>query len=279
MLVEHWNLTQPLPAHDVLFNLIADPDLGTAPLAIARAIAERSPRPVLNAPSASLAAGRMGNRENLTGLPDVRTPRIARLSKRALATLGSAALESRGLTFPLLLRAIGFHNGEHFVKVEGSSDLDATLATLPGDELYAIEFVDCTDAAGRYWKYRAMLVDGIPYPAHLAVSRRWNVHYFSAEMGEEEQASQRRYCDDMAGYLGERAMGALATIAERLGLDYAGIDYTLDDRGDVVVFEANAAMTIYVPDSGNSLASRRAAALRIHDAVRAMVAQRAASRP
>ncbi len=275
MRVELASDERPLPAHDLVFNAIADPDSCDAALVRAQSLVTRTNKPVLNAPAAARLTGRLGNGTRLRDLPGVRAPRIARLARALLqGASAEATLRAHGLAFPLLLRAPGFHNGEHFTRVAAPADLAPALARIPGEELYAIEFIDLRDDAGRFWKYRAMIVDGALYPAHLAVARDWNVHYFSAEMGEEEQAAQRRFCDDIAGYLGPAAMQALSEVARALNLDYAGIDFSLAPSGEVVVFEANAAMTIYVPDSGDSLASRRSAALRIHDAVRAMIARR-----
>ena len=45
---------------------------------------------------------------------------------------GPAALAARGLAFPLLLRAPGFHMGEHFVMVESAAELAAAVDEMPG---------------------------------------------------------------------------------------------------------------------------------------------------
>ena len=43
-------------------------------------------------------------------------------------------------------------------------------------------------------------------------------------------------------------MAALAAIAARLGLDYAGADFAVNGDGEVLLFEANATMVINPPD-------------------------------
>ena len=61
-------------------------------------------------------------------------------------------------------------------------------------------------------------------------------------------------------------METLRRIASVLDLDYAGIDFALDHRGRIVVFEANAAMTIYMPEPSPQNEFRRRAAQRIFEA-------------
>lgn len=62
------------------------------------------------------------------------------------------ALSARGFTFPLLVRSPGFHNGHHFMRVARPADLADVLATLPGNELYVMQFVDSSDRDGMFRK-------------------------------------------------------------------------------------------------------------------------------
>ena len=66
--------------------------------------------------------------------------------------------------------------------------------------------------------------------------------------------------------LGPRAMAALAEIQKTMGLDYAGIDFGLNARGDVLLFEANATMTVLPPRTDQRWDYRRAAVRRVEDA-------------
>ena len=81
----------------------------------------------------------------------------------------------------------------------------------------------------------------------------------------------------MAGVLGPRAMRGLSLIGDALGLDYAGIDFALGPAGEVVLFEANATMTVNAPPPDAIWDYRRAPVERIFRAVRAMLLGRAAS--
>jgi hypothetical protein len=178
--------------------------------------------------------GRTDNAERLGGIPGVVAPRIAPLS------------QAGDWRFPLLLRAPGYHTGQHFVRVETPDALDAAAAALPRGEPLAIEYLDARGADGMARKYRVMFIGGVAYPLHLAVSADWKVHYFTAAMAGDAalRAEERRFLDDMPGVLGSRAMAALGEIQAALGLDYAGADFALAPDGSLSLFEANATMAI-----------------------------------
>jgi hypothetical protein len=99
------------------------------------------------------------------------------------------------------------------------------------------------------------------------------VHYFSAAMAEQEnyRAEERRFLNDMPNVLGMRAMTALERLSERMGLDYAGVDFALARDGSVLVFEANATMTINAPPPDAMWDYRRSAAVSVQRAVARML--------
>jgi hypothetical protein len=244
---EYCDPAQPLPPHAIVFNAIGDADL--CPLALQRAqlLIARTAAPVINAP--------------------------------AIRAMMRSAVQSAELTFPVLLRAPGFHTGRHFVRVERREGLAAALAALPGDQLLAMECLDATGADGLSRKYRVMIIDGVLYPLHLAISSDWKVHYFSADMAASasHREEERRFLDDMPAVLGSRAMVALEQIGAGLGLDYAGVDFGLGKDGSLLLFEANATMVILPPDADSKWDYRRAAIERALDAVRRMLLDRVAA--
>jgi len=274
--------TAALPPHQLVFNAIGDVDAAPAAVEAARRLLAHTAAPVINRPSAVAASGRCANWQRLGALPDVIAPRAATLPRAVLAAPDSAvALQRHGLAFPLLLRSPGFHTGEHFVRVDEPAGLAAALAALPGPELIAMQFLDTRDRDGMTRKYRVMFVGTELHPLHLAISRHWKVHYFSADMAEHagHRAEEERFLRDMAGCLGRRAMAALERIRELLDLDYGGIDFTLGPQGEVLVFEANATMVVYYPDADARWDYRRAAVAAVDAAVRRMLLARAAPPP
>jgi hypothetical protein len=80
------------------------------------------------------------------------------------------------------------------------------------------------------------------------------LHYFSADMLSEtwKLEEERRFLDDPESALGAPAWAALRAIAERMDLDYCGIDFSLLPDGRVLLFETNATMLVHpeVEDDG-----------------------------
>jgi glutathione synthase/RimK-type ligase-like ATP-grasp enzyme len=226
--------TDPLPPHAMIVNAIGDADLCPAALANAQHILANRPAPLLNPPEAVAATGRAHNAHRLGQLPNVIAPRI----------LPSA--RARELGFPLLLRAPGYHTGQHFLRVEAEADLPEAAAALPPRDTMAIEYLNATGPDSMARKYRVMFIGGALYPLHLAISPHWKVHYFTAGMAENPafRAEEQRFLDAMPAVLGPRAMEALAAIQATMGLDYAGIDFALTEDGSLLLFEANATMAI-----------------------------------
>lgn len=127
-------------------------------------------------------------------------------------------------------------------------------------------------------KYRVMFIDRQLFPLHLAVSKDWKVHYFSAAMAESAalREEERRFLEDMPGVLGERAMRALTQVCRELDLDYAGIDFGLASDGSVLLFEANATMAILPPGPDRIWDYRRQPINAALQAARGLVVTRAA---
>ena len=276
---DFYDPSAPLPPHHLVFNAIGDADLPEDALLAAARLVERTSAPVLNDPRAVLATGRVDNARRLGQLPDVVTPRMALIARRELLAPDAAdTLQVQGFAFPLLLRVPGQHTGQNFVRVDTPDALPAALAEWSAPELLVIEFLDARSADGKIRKYRVMLIDGVPYPVHAAIAHDWKIHYFTAEMAEdaEHRAEDEAFLTDMPGVLGDRAMTAIEEIGEQLGLDYAGIDFSLGPQGEVLVFEANAVMVVNPVDADPRWAYRREPIERVRESIRQMLTMRAA---
>jgi hypothetical protein len=250
-----------IPPHAMLVNAIGDADLCGTALANAEWIVARCTAPVINRPARVQATGRQDNALRLAGISGVIAPAIRPLSKLA---------EPR---FPLLLRAPGYHTGQHFLLVETPNELGGAVASMPCADPLAIEYVDARGADGLARKYRVMFIGGVAYPLHLAISADWKVHYFTAAMAADAalRAEEQRFLDDMQTVLGERAMRALAEVQTTLGLDYAGIDFGLTEDGSLLLFEANATMAIVPPGPEPIWDYRRRAVSNAQEAARRLL--------
>ena len=268
----------PLPPHHLVINAVSDVDSCRSSLEAASGIVAQSSAPCLNLPGSVLATTREQNAQRLGALSGVRTPCIATISKELFT---AETLSTQGFAFPLLVRAPGYHTGQHFVRVESGQDLRSAISALPGETLSAIEFLDARGGDGLIRKFRVMSIGGQFFPAHAAVAKDWKVHFFSSSAPEraEARAEDRNLLENMEGVLGPKAMETLRRVQASMNLDYFGIDFSLGANGDVLIYEANATMNVPPPEAGEMWDYRRAATQRITDAVRTLFFARAFTRP
>jgi len=258
-----------LPAHDIVFQAIGDADRCGATL---RAMLPRFPESatrLLNAPAAVLATARVVNAERLSELPGVSVPRLCSTPRSMLIDL--LRDPARPWHYPLIIRSLGYHTGQHCELVRSETHVAEILASLPGDEIAVAEFIDLRDVDGWVRKYRVMTIGGRLYPVHLAMSRQWKVHYATSQtpLSVELQREEEVFLRDPVAALGTAAWESLQSIAKMLALEYGGIDFAIDREGRVVCFEANA--TMIAPYHRADPPYRRAAARRVHEAVAAIV--------
>jgi len=261
-----------LPPFDLAFNAIGDADVATPWQARVEQFARAAQRPLLNAPECVSATRRDRLPALLRGLNDVRTAPCIRIEAADGRTQTQTRIEAAGLELPLLVRPVATHGGEGLIRCDTRAELDAALAAQSGP-FYVSAFRDTRDADGSYRKYRMVFVDREPYPYHLAISPLWMVHYFSAGMEgmRWKLDEEARFLADPVAVLGARGAAAIRTIAERLDLDYAGVDFTLLPDGSVFVFEANATMLVHRERAGGELAHKNASVQRIVDAFETMM--------
>lgn len=270
-----------LPEHRLAVNAVGDVDASPEGVDFARRTLARSHAPVVNHPDHIASTGRRQNAQRLANIPGVQVARIERVERETLSDPAAASrLTAMGFQWPLLLRSIGYHTGEHFVRVEAAAQLSHTARKLPGRDLFVMAFLDLRNAQGSYTKFRMMMVGGKLYPLHAVVSAAWKVHFFSADMGKD--AAYREldalFLEQPQMVVGERAMTQLHAIATELDLDYGGIDFSIDAEGNVVVFEANATMVLAQPGTDAMWDYRRPAVANITAAVHDLLLAKSAVR-
>jgi tetratricopeptide (TPR) repeat protein len=238
---------EALPAHDVVFNAIGDPDLAGPTAANVTAFLAGRGRPVLNDPAKVARTARHRAPALFAGLADVVVPKVARVAGRDLDGQGLVgAAERAGLALPVLVRPVGSHGGKGLVRAETPAAL-AGVALAPDEDAYLTAYRDFASADGLYRKYRMIFVGRVAYPYHLAISANWLVHHGSAGMAGDPAriAEELAFLQDPEAAIGARAMAAVAAIGRRIDLDYAGLDFAVLADGQVMVFEANATMLVH----------------------------------
>ena len=263
-----------LPAYDVVFNIIGDPDAAGGAEAPVAAFLNSCARAVINDPAKVTPTRRDRLSDLLAGVDNLLTPRAARFDAETIAAKGlGACIAASGLAWPLLVRPIGSHGGASLVLAQDAADL--AQANLRAG-VYVTEYVDFRGADGLYRKYRMIFVEGQVFPYHLAITDDWLVHYGTAGMEDDKarQLEERFFLGDPASALGASAMAAIVEVGQRLGLDYAGFDFSVLPDGRAVVFEANATMLVHPEDADGEFAYKNPHAARIFAAFQAMVARR-----
>jgi tetratricopeptide (TPR) repeat protein len=256
-----------LPPYDLVFNLIGDADGGAAALECAVAFERRCGVRLLNEPRKVQRTRRHMIPDLLAGIDDLVIPRVAAFPAAALKSPTRASLlTDAGLDPPLLLRSAGKHGGETLERKTTEQELAQHCSSLPDDEMvYVTAYHDYVSPDRFYRKYRAVFVDGALFPYHLAISPHWLVHYFSASMEDYpwKLAEEQAYLENASVVLGERAMAALTTVGQQMGLHYCGVDFSLLPDGRVLLFEANATMLVHPEDEHGALARKNPHVARI----------------
>lgn len=263
-----------LPRYDLVLNLVGDADEGAGALAHAVPFKSRCAVRLLNDPANIQRTHRHEIADRLAGIDGLVIPRVVHMQAAALQPDAQAAMQRHGLTLPVLFRHAGKHGGESVALVETTDALQAATAVVAANQdVYLTEFHPYAGGDGLFRKYRAIFVDRVPLPYHLAISPKWLVHYFSAEMLEAEWKldEERRYLHDMPAAIGARAMQVLTEIAARMDLDYCGIDFGLLPDGRVLLFECNATMLVHTEKENGPLAHKNPYVARIVAAFQTML--------
>ncbi len=258
-----------LPGYALVFNGIGDPDAAVpAEASLARFLATCT-KPVLNPPPAVARTRRDRLARLLAGIEEIVVPEVLRLDP--------TSPPGAEVAFPVLLRSAGSHGGAGVRLVHSPAEF-AAVPDFAKRSWYLTRFVPYRSADGWHRKYRAIFIEGQPFPYHLAISQHWLVHYATADMlsdpakGREESA----FLENPQSTIGAQATAALCAVGARLGLDFAGIDFSILPDGRLLVFEANATMLVHPEADPGPFSYRNRAVRRILDAFAAMVRSRIA---
>ena len=261
---------------DLVVNLIGDADHDRELLPYAAGLVDALGCPVVNHPSLVAGSNRDRVAGRLAGVPLCRVPRTVRLAGAAL----SDALRDGGVAgfgAPFLMRVAGNHGGEDFDRFEDWHGVADFVARRPEAHYYLSEYVEYRSADGYYRKYRLISVGGELLPYHLAIHDDWKVHHFRTDMARHPwmREEEERFLRDPHLVFDAAHQEALRAVAAASGLDYCGIDCSLDRDGNIVVFETNAAMLVH-DEKDQLFAYKNPFIGRIKDAFEALLARLAA---
>ena len=258
-----------LPPYDIVLNGVGDPDLDGPTYSVACDFLRTCAVPTLNHPSRVSLTRRDRLPALLAHIAGVEIPPVLRID-------GSEPLLRPDFSFPLLVRPTASHGGDGLLRIDSAGELQ-TVDWDSAPAWYLSPFQDYRSADGYWRKYRVIYVGGEPYPYHLAISEQWLVHYVTADMLSDPAKchEERRFLEQPEAVLGKVGMRAIAEIGRRLGLDYAGIDFSLLPDGRVLVFEANATMLVH-PETDPKLTYKNPFVTRILNAFETLLSERTA---
>jgi Flp pilus assembly protein TadD len=242
--------TPDLPPYDLVFNAIEEADASAAAIERCSSFAASQHKPVVNHPSHLPKVRRSMLRSTLQGVAGCIVPRTVRRSRDSLAAAADAPGDVVGADFPLLARPVDSHGGIAFERLADSDQLAEYLSRVASDDFYVSPFVEYRSADGYYRKYRVVVVDGEPFPYHLAISDAWKVHYYSSLMEQHAwmRAEEERFLADPSSVFAAWDT-VFREIARAVGLDYFGVDCALLADGSVLIFECGGGMLVHCVDS------------------------------
>lgn len=235
---------------DIIVNLISDADCGRTVLEALQGQLEGCNLPVINPPHRVTRTDRQSVAEILSDIDDC----IMSKTRRLMLTNASASevWDEFTSSFPIIVRTAGTHGGENMELVADRCQLQQYVNSHTATDLYVTQFVDYQSIDGYYRKYRFVFVGEHILSYHLAIGDGWKVHHATTRMAENEwmRAEEQSFLNSPGRFFPDRTMQALQAIKSRIGLDYFGIDCSVNSAGQLVVFEVNSSMLIHLRNDG-----------------------------
>ena len=252
----------------VLNNLVDEAEM-SRPEAVerVRALINRIGAPVINPPEAVAQVSRAKNAEVLAGISGLKVPRIA-MYQLGICDIDGVVADIEGtIGYPAILRHPSAHSSSRSVRrneaktvyrVSNSQEAREALAESGWANFYATEFVDLRKKEGWYRKLRAICMGREIVILRGGYHDQWivsgwftkpeGIAFYRANPAAVEQL--RAILSSPDTELGSGCRQVLRDIRDRIPLDIFGIDFDVDDAGNVVLFEASAGMVIQHPRAG-----------------------------
>jgi hypothetical protein len=245
----------PIPDHDLAIVLVAEREEARPWLSALEARLPSWPRPILNRPECVPLLGRETLFKLMAGVEGVIVPPTVRVDARRFAAIGEGRIPIAEVlsnsAFPILARPVDSHAGYGLKKLDSVAGIGPYLQQQSHPAYHLSGFVEYSSPDGLSRKYRIAVIDGEPFPSHLAISEHWMIHFMKAGMEEsalkrqEEAEFMERFQEDF----GKRHRHAFVEMATRSGLDYFVVDCGETREGALLVFEADTAHIVHSMDS------------------------------
>ncbi|HQT27324.1 MAG TPA: RimK family alpha-L-glutamate ligase, partial [Burkholderiales bacterium] len=178
-----------IPEHDCVFVAMGESSDSSILLAKTAECLESWPKRVLNHPEGISALSRNNVCRLLSAIEGLVVPETEKIARNTLSAKA----------FPFIARPIDSHAGLDLEKFESLEDVGNYLSRVDGEDFYASQYVDYKSPDGLYRKYRIAMVDGKPYPCHMAINEQWMVSYRNSEM-EKSPEKRAEEAEFMTGF-------------------------------------------------------------------------------
>jgi hypothetical protein len=274
-------LPVPLPDHDIAIVIASDSEECRDALRIIDQAAACWPRPMLNAPRLVANLDRDKLHNLLRGIKGLDIPATESVTRAQLSDVSQSDLPvadiAAELQFPFIVRPRGSHAGVGLAKIDGPAAISRYLAERTEQEFFVSRFVDYANDDGLFRKYRVVIIDGRPYACHMAIADRWDIWYLNANMAfsASKRLEEESFMRDFETAFAVRHQGALAAMADRVGLDYFTIDCAENQRGELLIFEADNTAVVHNMDSPELFPYKPPQMRKIFEAFAALLCRRA----
>ncbi|MRW89907.1 RimK family alpha-L-glutamate ligase [Duganella sp. FT80W] len=239
-------LPEQLPEHDAVFIAIGHLERNRQLFDRLLPLLRSTRRPIFNLPRAGFGFERHRLNELLRDIPGVVVPQTFAIARDQLK-----AVVAHDLPLPLIIRPLISQAGKALQRLLLPKELDVYLAAQPEAFFYVAPYVDYQSADGLYRKCRLLMLRGVPWVCHYAISSHWMVHFQTA--GMEQDAAKReeeaRFMATADSDFCHRHRAALAEIYARVRLDYFVIDCGETADGQLLFFEADNTSLVHATDS------------------------------
>ncbi|MFT7824663.1 MAG: hypothetical protein ABXS92_07865 [Sulfurimonas sp.] len=237
---------QELPRQMIhgVFNEISDPDTHQITLQKADQFYQTisSEVPFFNIPSHVMRTSRDKIYQLLDGIEKLQVPKTIKIQPKSSQEIHKI-IKEEGFAYPVIFRQAGDHGGISTIRVEDEAEQFYAFP-LDGRDYYLTQFVEYVETDGLYKKYRLIVIDGEVCLRHVKISKEWMVHH--RNQIEHPEALQKIVARKFTSEIKPEIQPVITEIYKRLQLDYFGIDCYLDKDMNLLVFEINASMTIFL---------------------------------
>ena len=234
---------------DLIVNQIAEFDTFKNALAKIDAIIKKYHIPCINKPQHIANTRRDTIYNKLRNIDNLSIAKSIKI--KPLKPLDIIRKIKENLNYPVIIREIDTHGSDSTYLIKSDEDVkNLYCIALDAREYYLTQYHEYKDDKGLYKKYRLAVVNGEVFIRHCIISENWMIHH---------KSSNTKYIDEEIKILKKfdskvkaKIKPIIKKIYKEIGLEYFGIDCSIDKYLNIFVFEINANMNMLEKSDNHS---------------------------